>query len=73
MNEYNLVMSIFILKIRGVYSVLGNIIFFLNDFNVNYRVRVEICVNGNLVIVIDNDFFGIGVFFNNDVFVIIIF
>ncbi|MGV2528017.1 UNVERIFIED_CONTAM: ABC transporter permease [Bacillus thuringiensis] len=66
-NEYNPVTSIFTPKTRGVYSVLGNITFSPNDFNVNYRARVEIRVNGNLAIAIDNDFFGTGVFFNNDV------
>lgn len=66
-NEYNPVTSIFTPKTRGVYSVLGNITFSPNDFNVNYRARVEIRVNGNPAIAIDNDFFGTGVFFNNDV------
>ncbi|MFH7829592.1 hypothetical protein [Bacillus luti] len=66
-NEYNPAASTFIPKTRGVYSVLGNITFSPNDITVNYRARVEIRVNGNPAIAIDNDFFGTGVFFNNDV------
>ncbi|MGX5568747.1 hypothetical protein ACWKT7_23870 [Bacillus toyonensis] len=66
-NEYNPVTSTFMPKTRGVYSVLGNITFSPNDINVNYRARVEIRVNGNTAIAIDNDYFGTGVFFNNDV------
>lgn len=66
-NEYNPATSIFIPKTKGVYSILGNITFSPNDFNMNYRARVEIRVNGNPAIAIDNDFFGTGVFFNNDV------
>ncbi|PDY15550.1 ABC transporter permease, partial [Bacillus cereus] len=61
------VTSTFMPKTRGVYSVLGNITFSPNDINVNYRARVEIRVNGNTAIAIDNDYFGTGVFVNNDV------
>jgi hypothetical protein len=64
-NEYNRDVSTFVPSTNGVYTVLGTITFQPNDFNLNYRARVDIRVNGNSVIVADNDFFGGGVFFTN--------
>ncbi|KQL41165.1 ABC transporter permease [Bacillus sp. FJAT-25509] len=57
-NEYNPFTSIFRTRNNGVYLVSGTITFFPVNNNVDYRVRIEIRVNGKPAIAIDNDFFG---------------
>ncbi|MFF2877659.1 ABC transporter permease [Gottfriedia sp. NPDC057991] len=57
-NEYNPFTSIFRPKNNGVYLVSATITFFPVNNNVDYRVRIEIRVNGKPAIAIDNDFFG---------------
>jgi len=57
-NEYNPITSTFRPNNNGVYLVSGTISFAPNNTNVNYRVRIEIRVNGRPAIAIDNDFFG---------------
>ncbi|MEH6937821.1 ABC transporter permease [Bacillus sp. JJ664] len=57
-NEYNPGASTFRPNKNGVYLVSATISFAPNNTNVNYRVRIEIRVNGRPAIAIDNDFFG---------------
>lgn len=57
-NEYNPGTSTFRPNKNGVYLVSATISFAPNNNNVNYRVRIEIRVNGRPAIAIDNDFFG---------------
>ena len=64
-NEYDPATSTFIPKTTGVYSISGEIGFFPDDPNLNYRTRIEIRVNGTQIIAIDNDFFGGGLAFGN--------
>lgn len=57
-NEYNPGTSTFSPKKNGVYLISATISFTPNNTNINYRVRIEIRVNGRPAIAIDNDFFG---------------
>ena len=57
-NEYNPGNSTFRPNKNGVYLISATISFAPNNNNINYRVRIEIRVNGRPAIAIDNDFFG---------------
>ncbi|WP_242215621.1 complement C1q domain-containing protein [Bacillus cereus group sp. BfR-BA-01383] len=56
-NEYDPGTSTFTLKQNGVYSIIASVAFFPNDVTANYRVVINIRVNG-IPIVTDNGFFG---------------
>ena len=56
-NIYNVNTSTLVPREEGVYYVSGLISFFPDDTEIDYRVRVEIRVNGETVAA-DNDFFG---------------
>lgn len=56
-NEYNPATSTFIPNTDGVYSIIASVSFFPN-VPTQYRVALEIRLNGNQVAAADNDFFG---------------
>jgi hypothetical protein len=66
-GEFNPATSTFIPSTNGVYFVLGAIAFNPYDPNGDYRTRIEIHVNGKRAVAIDNDFFGGGTPYLNDV------
>ena len=55
-NEYDPVASTFTPKQDGVYSIIASVNFFPVE-TINYRVLINILINGNPVVA-DNDFFG---------------
>lgn len=56
-GEYEPVTSTFIPKQDGIYSIIASINFIPNVSPQNYRVLIEIYVNG-ITVASDNDFFG---------------
>lgn len=56
-NEYNPDSSTFKPKKDGVYLIIASITFFPNDSNVNYRLVLNIRVNG-IPVITDDEFFG---------------
>ena len=66
-GEYNPKKSTFVPDKDGVYEVIAKIGFIPANLNLDYRIRIEIRVNGNPAVAIDNDFFGGGVPFANAV------
>ncbi|WP_245570117.1 hypothetical protein [Halalkalibacillus halophilus] len=60
-GEYNSNNSVFIPRRDGVYLIQGQISFAPENFDTDYRVRVDIRINGNPYEAADNDFWGTGV------------
>ncbi|TYR74549.1 ABC transporter permease [Rossellomorea vietnamensis] len=59
--EYKRRNSLFVPRRDGVYLIQGTLSFEPDNFEENYRTRVEVRVNGNPYEAADNDFWGSGV------------